>query len=336
VSQTLSPEEVDALLPGAKRPPSAAREAPLEPGDGVRAYDLATPERGAPLPALELINERFVRHLRTGLARFVQRPVEVSALPVQVMRFDAFLAQGGAAPGMHLVRVRPLQGMGLVLCDAALAQGVVDVLFGGTGAAPAEAPAREVSATEQRIVQRLVETFGTEYARSWAPVYPLAMSYARAESDPRFAQIALPAESVVACRFDVTLGPVSGRLHLAVPLGSFEPIRDILQSSAQGDATGSDPHWVDLLMQQLKSASVELVAELAHGQATVGELLALKKGDFIELDRQPTLVAKVDGVPVFECDYGTLAHRYGLRIREFLTQPAAALSSPPRENRRPS
>jgi flagellar motor switch protein FliM len=65
---------------------------------------------------------------------------------------------------------------------------------------------------------------------------------------------------------------------------------------------------------------VELAAELAYSRATVGELMALKVGDFIELDRLPTLVSKVDGVPIFECDYGTLGGRYGVRIREFLTQ----------------
>jgi flagellar motor switch protein FliM len=34
-------------------------------------------------------------------------------------------------------------------------------------------------------------------------------------------------------------------------------------------------------------------------------------------------MAKVDGVPVFECDYGTLGARYGVRIREFMTQTSA-------------
>ncbi len=72
---------------------------------------------------------------------------------------------------------------------------------------------------------------------------------------------------------------------------------------------------------------MELAAELAHSQATVGELMALKAGDFIELDRLPTLVTKVDGVPVFECDYGTLGSRYGVRIREFLTRNGEPASS---------
>ena len=53
----------------------------------------------------------------------------------------------------------------------------------------------------------------------------------------------------------------------------------------------------------------------------------VKPGDFIELDLLPMIQAKVDGVPVFECDYGTLGQRYGVRIREFLTQPVAAAAA---------
>ena len=47
------------------------------------------------------------------------------------------------------------------------------------------------------------------------------------------------------------------------------------------------------------------MAELAHAPATVEQLLALKPGDFIELDLEPLIQAKVDGVPVLECHYGT-------------------------------
>jgi hypothetical protein len=37
----------------------------------------------------------------------------------------------------------------------------------------------------------------------------------------------------------------------------------------------------------------------------VEQLLAFKPGDFIELDLEPMIQAKVDGVPVFDCHYGT-------------------------------
>jgi flagellar motor switch protein FliM len=76
---------------------------------------------------------------------------------------------------------------------------------------------------------------------------------------------------------------------------------------------------VKLLTQQIQSAQVDLVAELAHAPATVEQLLALKPGDFIELDLEKIIQAKVDGVPVFDCYYGTSNGKYSLRIEKLLT-----------------
>ena len=124
-------------------------------------------------------------------------------------------------------------------------------------------------------------------------------------------------------------GDTGGAMHICIPYSTFEPIREILYSPLQGDNGGPDRRWVTLLTQQIQSATVEVAAELAYSQATVRELMRLKVGDFIELDRDPTLVAKVDGVPVFECDYGTVGAHYGLRIREFLTQPSPQQADAP-------
>jgi flagellar motor switch protein FliM len=85
----------------------------------------------------------------------------------------------------------------------------------------------------------------------------------------------------------------------------------------------TDKRWVNLLTQQIKSAEIELTAELGHAQATVGELMALKPGDFIELNLNETIVAKSDGVPVYDCRYGVSNGRYAIRIEDFLSLPRA-------------
>ena len=61
-----------------------------------------------------------------------------------------------------------------------------------------------------------------------------------------------------------------------------------------------------------------MVAELGRAGATVADLAALTAGDFIELDREPRIVASVGGVPVFECQYGTHNSKYAIRIEECL------------------
>jgi flagellar motor switch protein FliM len=87
----------------------------------------------------------------------------------------------------------------------------------------------------------------------------------------------------------------------------------------QGDSTEPDKRWVNLLSQQIQSANVDLVAELAHANATVEQLLSFKAGDFIELDMNPVIKAKIDGVPVFDCNYGVSNGKYAVKIDRLLT-----------------
>ena len=51
--------------------------------------------------------------------------------------------------------------------------------------------------------------------------------------------------------------------------------------------------------------------------------MALKAGDFIELELDETVIVKSDGVPVFECRYGTSNGKYAVRIQDFLSLPQA-------------
>jgi flagellar motor switch protein FliM len=79
-----------------------------------------------------------------------------------------------------------------------------------------------------------------------------------------------------------------------------------------------DRRWVRLLSHEIQAADLTLVAELAKTDATIEQLLAMQVGDFLELDRLPTVQAKVEGVPLFECQYGTHKGKYALRIERKL------------------
>ncbi|MBY0235463.1 MAG: FliM/FliN family flagellar motor switch protein, partial [Burkholderiaceae bacterium] len=88
-----------------------------------------------------------------------------------------------------------------------------------------------------------------------------------------------------------------------------------------GDSTEPDRRWVNLLKHQIQDAKVELVAELGTAPATVEQLLAFKPGDFIELDLESLIKAKIDGVPVYDCHYGTTNGKYAIKVEQMLTAP---------------
>jgi flagellar motor switch protein FliM len=150
-------------------------------------------------------------------------------------------------------------------------------------------------------------------------IYPVELEYQRSEMQPQFASIATPSEIVVATNFTLEIGDTTGSVHFCIPYSTLEPIRDTLFSTIQGDSTEPDRRWVNLLKNQIQSAEVELVAELAHAGATVEQLLAFKPGDFVELDLDPMIKAKVSGVPVFDAHYGVSNNKYAIKIDRLLT-----------------
>ncbi len=322
--QILSQDEVDALLQGITGE-SQKLEQDDAPAAGVRDYDLASQERivRGRMPTMEVINERFARNIRIGLFNLIRKSPEVSIGGIKVQKFSAFLREIVVPTNFNIMSVKPLRGNCLIVCDPSLVFAVIDSLFGGIGKFHTRIEGRDFSPTELRVIYRLVETIVAEYKKAWDGIYPVKLEYQRAEMQPQFANIATPSEIVVSTNFTLEIGDTTGSVHFCIPYSTLEPIRDVLYSTIQGDSAEPDRRWVNLLKQQIQSAEVNLVAELAHAGATVEQLLAFKPGDFIELDLNPMIQAKVDGVPVFDCLYGTSNNRFSIKIDKLLTNSQA-------------
>jgi flagellar motor switch protein FliM len=274
--QILSQDEVDALLEGITGE-SQKPDAPEEPSDGVRDYNLASQERivRGRMPTMEIVNERFARNARIGLFNLIRKSPEVSIGGVKMHKYSAFLREIVVPTNFNIMSVRPLRGSGLIVLEPGFVFAVIDAMFGGIGKFHTRIEGREFSPTEQRIIARLVEVVIAEYERAWSGVYPLDLEYQRSEMQPQFANIATPGEIVVASSFTLEIGDAAGTLHFCIPYSTLEPIRDVLYSTMQGDANEPDRRWVNLLQQQIQAAEVELVADLATAPATVAPLLAL-------------------------------------------------------------
>jgi flagellar motor switch protein FliM len=311
----LSQDEIDALLEGVTgESQKLAKED--TPTGGVRSYDLSSQERivRGRMPTMEVINERFARNLRVGLFNFIRRSPEISVGTVQVQKYSAFLRELVVPTNFNIMAIRPLRGNGLIVCEPTLLFGVIDSLFGGNGKFHTRIEGRDFSSTEQRVINRLVEVVSDEYKKAWKGVYPIELVYQRSEMQPQFATIATPSEIVISTSFTLEIGDLTGSLHICMPYATLEPIRDVLYSSVQGDAIEVDRRWVKLLSQEIQAAEVQLVANLAQSEVTIEQLLALKVGDFIELEREKVIEAKVDGVPVMDCEYGTHNGKYALKV----------------------
>uniref|UniRef100_UPI0033407803 flagellar motor switch protein FliM n=1 Tax=Castellaniella defragrans TaxID=75697 RepID=UPI0033407803 len=320
----LSPDEVDALLAGAATerspPPDSHRD-----GQGqVRTYDLLSPDRVTHqrMQTLELINERFARRLRPMFFGFLRRNVDITVNAIRIQKYAEF-EHGLPDPcNLNLATMAPLRGTALFTFEPNLVFLVIDSLFGGHGRRGASGENRDFTATEQRIIRRLLGLTLECYGQSWENIHPVAPEHIRSETRARFAGIGGGNDLMVVSSFNIALGTAGGRLNICLPYAMINPIRDLLVRPLRQAASDSiDQRWTQQLAREVRSAEVELSAEFARIETTIGELIRLRVDDVLPIEVSPRITARVGGVPVLECGYGTFNGRYALRVHKVLATP---------------
>ena len=178
---------------------------------------------------------------------------------------------------------------------------------------------RDFTATEQRIIGKLLNLVFEHYTTAWKSVRPLQFEFMRSEMHTQFANVATPNEIVIVTQFSIEFGATGGTLHICMPYSMVEPIRDVLSSPIQGEALEVDRRWVRVLSQQVQAAEVVLTADLAEVPVTFEDILNMRVNDVLPINIPETIVAKVDGVPVMECGYGIFNGQYALRVQKMIS-----------------
>ncbi len=316
----LSQAEIDALLSGVDS--GDVDIATVDEGldDGVKTYNFASQDRivHGRMPTLEMINERFARNLRIRLFNMLRRSPVISVEGIQMIKFGEYVNTLLKPSNLNVIKLAPLRGSALLVCNPKLLHSLVECFFGGDGRFQSKTEGREFTATEMRIARKLVEMCFESLTDAWEPVLPLAFEYVGSEVNPQFANIVSPSEVVVVSTFHIDLEGGAGYLHVTLPYSMIEPIRELLDAGIQSDTRAKDARWCTLLQEEVKTAEVELRSRLASTAITVGDLINFKAGDVLRLDLPETVLAYIDDVPVFRAKYGVSRGSYALQVDSLL------------------
>jgi flagellar motor switch protein FliM len=306
MSDLLSQDEIDALLDGVTGGAVATgNDEPLPP-DAVISYDFTQQDRivRGRLPTLEMVNDRFARFFRTAIFSVLRKTCEVSVLGVKMVKFAEYVHGLAVPSNLNLVRIKPLRGTALVLFEPRLVFTVIDNFFGGDGRYHARIEGRDFTATENRVIQIMLEALFGAMIEAWAPVLDLQFEYQSSEINPQFANIVSPTETVVVSRFHVELDGGGGDINLTLPYAMVEPIRNLLDAGVQSDRVDRDDRWAEMLHEEILDAEVDLSSLLLEAQMSLGEFLHLRPGDVIPVQLPELCTVFAEDVPVFRGRYG--------------------------------
>jgi len=322
MKQILTKEEVESLLGGIEEGIVQTETAAASQVDDSEVYDFS--RQRAPLhlsmPALGIINERFVTLLRKSLSRATGKTVEIRSIHTDSKKFKEFNCALPCPTNLNIFKMKPLKGSVLMVLETPLVFTFVDTLFGGTGVSETRVEGRNFTSIETKIIGKIANIILADLEKAWSDVHKIQVSLVRSEMDPQFASIVRPEEMVIVILFTVEIENESGSLIVCLPYFTIEPIKDKLKHRFQGERSEIDQNLRKSIEQKIREISVNVSCTLGKARISGRDLLKMKVDDVIPLDQKigDSILVKVEGMDKFKGYPGCCNNKQAVRISERL------------------
>jgi flagellar motor switch protein FliM len=272
---TLSGEEISALM-------SEPREGGASGETRSFAFGGEGPRTMSAIPAIDRLNERMVRKLRDVIEPFARVKPKVAVEPTAIRGFADWQAEQPEFTSLSLYAFRPMAGAILLKIDPDFVARLVDAFYGGTGAATPRR-AREFTATEESLLDRLCEALIGVLGEAWSEVIPVRPQLRGRETNVGFAGLAKGDEPVAITQFKIA--PWSGAptmIEILYPVAGLRSIEPQLCAKVHDDnAAAKTGEWRARLGAAVGDIRIEARTVLARPELSLAELMQLQAGDII-------------------------------------------------------
>ena len=291
MSKTLSQWEIDALLNtiGSDEVAAAPMSGPQLVADRqIKLYDFRRPDRFSKehIRAIQNIHETFARVTASSLSSYLRSPTTVSLSSIEQVVYEEYVHQLSNPTLVNLVELQPLSGRIVVEMNMKLGLAMLDRMMGGSGQMSLRRS--ELTDIEMALVRSLGATVSAGLRDGWTAVADLQPVLVETVLNADLVQAALPGDIAALLLFEVhTLG-LSGTISICVPHPVIEPLMDRLNTqawfSSSSRKNGSEDDRLKLA-DGIRGARLPIGVELGSTTITVGELMDIREGDVIRLDR---------------------------------------------------
>jgi flagellar motor switch protein FliM len=247
------------------------------------------------LHTLQHLSARLARGLRGVFEPMLRQEVRAWAEPLSVQRFADYRAERPDTLAAWLpLAMQPGGGQALAVLDGRFVLELLDLFFGGTGAAPAELPA-ELSPAAEALVGRLGTSLAAPLAAAWEPVARTSFAAGHAEISPALLGDIDGEDAFVVTRFGIAAGTRKPTLiDLLYPVAALKPHAPTLTGKVQR-AAEPDPAWRQSVARAAMNIRFPVRSVLAEPVVSLQTLMDLKPGDVIPISIAAEVPVMVGG-----------------------------------------
>jgi flagellar motor switch protein FliM len=273
------PAETQANKPGQTRPAKPAR-----PYDFTHAAIFSREQ----LLALQALHDRLAALICEELSATVRGIVQAKCIGVDQLPYNEFVfSQAPTCPAMSLCLANGEHRV-LFTINPVIVAGVLDRFTGGGGAGggPPEAINRELTELEMTLLDGFFNHFLNMLNAVWAKP-GLAFALERVDTSPQAAQIVLASETVAVATVEVAFAQAQGMLCICYPASVVGMLKEnkSAKPAAEDQKAKLSPSARLKTEQVVSKIPLKLVALLGTARLTLSEVLQIKPGDVIPLQR---------------------------------------------------
>lgn len=325
-SETLSQNEIDALLGGGGRSNAAAaapiaRDVPPE----AQVYDFRRPHRISKekLRTLEAMYERFAKSMEGWLLSRVRGGVQLALQSVEQFSFGEFTLSLPTPCASYTFELKQTGGQqGVIDFGHEFAYFLVDRLFGGSGGPGL--PNRALTPIERMAVRVAADRVLTVLQEVWQDYIAMDLTLTGFESIPEILRIANREDPVLVANIEVTAAETRSLLLVCLPFAVLEGFfaggteRRVAVLGTESERVTNR----ELAEYSLRGARTAVAARLPDFHLSMRELLGLSAGSVVStgIPRTAALDLIVGTQRRFRAAPGRIGPSLAVRITDGLLQ----------------
>ena len=323
MAEVLSQSQIDELLNGLSTGDVSIQE--LEENEKrIKEYDFRSPKKitKETIRLLKGIYENYCRMLTSRLTSMLRLMCDVTVEQVEESIYHEYNNALEDYVLMGLINVKypdneTSDSQILMEMSRPLSFVIIDRLLGGIG--EEYGYIRDYTDIELSLLSNVLNQLVILMGTTWENTLNIETELEKVETNSRFIQSINYNDTVVIIILNVVLNELSGKITLCIPSNIIDEIlkgANIYSKNISKKVNIEEQKTA--IMNSLKSSNLTITGVLGSTQATLKDILSIKPGDLIVLDKKinSNVDIKVDNEKWFEGKWGTRKNKGVIKINK--------------------
>lgn len=252
-------------------------------------YDFRRPDKFAKdqLRTLQMVHETFARLFASSMSAYLRTSTHMHLVSVEQIPYEEYMRSLNSSI-VNVFSLPPLSGQVLLEMELGVVLSMMDRLLGGTGSM--SKTSSSLTEIEQAIVESILTRALSDLRSAWGGFAHFTPKLERIETQSQFVQIVPPGDIVLGVLFEIKIGDLRGAVSLCMPFAVLKPVASKLSAQRWFGASTKKVRGQNAaaLVRRLATTSVTCSCRLGTTHMSVQNLLGLRVGDVVTLDRGPS------------------------------------------------